>query len=145
MLKSLTVLEMMLIVVLVVYIILPIRTPAFLRGVIDSPLGMLVLFCITVYLFLYANPVLAILYIFVAYELLRRSSTVAAGRSAYIQYTPSQERRDAEMVAMNPPQQRSLEEDVVAQMAPIGKSPMGFYSDSTYKPVSDKTFGASMV
>lgn len=145
MLKSLTVLEMILIVVLVVYIILPIRTPAFLTGVIDSPLGMLVLFCITVYLFLYANPVLAILYIFVAYELLRRSSTVAAGRSAYIQYTPSQERRDAEMVAMNPPQQRTLEEDVVAQMAPIGKSPMGSYSDSTYKPVSDKTFGASMV
>jgi hypothetical protein len=143
-LKSLTFLEIVLIVVLVVYLILPIQTPTFLTGVVDSPLGMLVLFCITVYLFLYANPVLAILYIFVAYELLRRSSIVT-GHSAYIQYTPTQERRDAEMIAMNPPKQRTLEEEVVTQMAPIGKSPMGAYADSSFKPIADKLHGASLI
>lgn len=142
--KSLTILEICLLVVLVIYLVLPIQTPHFLAKAIDSSLGMLVLFSVTVYLFLYANPILAILYIFVAYELLRRSSR-STGRAAYIQYTPTQAKRDSEMRAMNPPVQRTLEEDVVEQMAPIGKSALEAYAASTYKPVADKVFGASMV
>jgi hypothetical protein len=59
------------------------------------------MFAITLYLFFYSNPILAILYIFVAYELLRRSAAFT-GRVAMIQYTPTQQKKDNQMQKMNP-------------------------------------------
>jgi uncharacterized membrane protein (DUF485 family) len=67
-------LDITLFIVFIVYIILPIGTPDFLAGYVNSPLGMLFMFVVTVFLFLYTNPILAVLYIFVAYELIRRSN-----------------------------------------------------------------------
>jgi hypothetical protein len=142
--KSLSKLEIGLLVVFMAYIVLPIPTPTFLSGMIDSPLGMLVIFLVTLYLFFYTNPVLAIIYVFVAYELLRRSSIVT-GRVAMIQYTPSQAQRDVQMKAMNPPQFDTLEEKVIQKMAPIGHSDPSTYLMSSYKPVAEDVGGASLV
>lgn len=142
--RSLSKLEIALLVVFMSYIILPIPTPVFLSGLIDSPLGMLVIFLVTLYLFFYTNPILAIIYVFVAYELLRRSSIVT-GRVAMIQYTPSQAQRDVQMKAMNPPQVDTLEEKVIKKMAPIGHSDPSTYLMSSYKPVAEDVGGASLV
>ena len=121
------------------------NTPDFLASYIDSPLGMIVIFCVTVFLFLYTNPVLGVLYIFVAYELLRRSSNVTA-RTAIVQYTPTQANKDADLRAMNPPKERTLEEEVIDIRAPIGKSPSIEFVTSDFKPVADKTIpGASLI
>ena len=112
---------------------------------VDSPLGMISIFCVTLYLFLYTNPVLGILYIFVAYELLRRSSNVTA-RSAIIQYVPSQSNKDAELKQMNPPVEKTLEEEMVDIRAPIGKSSAVEFVNSDFKPVADKIVnGASLI
>ena len=47
---------------------------------------------------------------------------------------------------MNPPQHKTLEEDVVEQRAPIGRAPPTQYVNSDFKPVADKMLpGASMV
>ena len=67
--------QIFLFVIFVIYVIFPIPTPTSIAYLIDSSLGMIFIFCITLFLFLYTNPVLAITYVFVAYELLRRSST----------------------------------------------------------------------
>jgi hypothetical protein len=142
--KSLSKLEIALLIVFIMYIVLPISTPTFLSGTIDSPLGMLTIFLVTLYLFFYTNPVLAIVYVFVAYELLRRSSMVT-GRVAMIQYTPSQAKRDIQMKAMNPPQVDTLEEQVIQQMAPIGHSDPSTYVMSSYKPVAEDVGSASLV
>jgi hypothetical protein len=142
--KSLSKVEIGLLIVFMTYIILPIPTPTFLSGMIDSPLGMLVIFLVTLYLFFYTNPVLAIIYLFVAYELLRRSSIVT-GRVAMIQYTPSQAQRDVQIKAMNPAQVNTLEEQVVQDMAPIGRSDASSYLMSSYKPVAEDVGGASLV
>ena len=139
--KSVSPIELSLFVLFIIYLVVPIETPGFLAPSIDSPMGMVVVFCVTLYLFLYTNPILGILYIFVAYELFRRSSK-QTGKTAYIQYTPSQEKRDAKMVAMNPPKTVSLEEEVVSQMAPIGRSDPISYVNSSYKPVSDNVHNA---
>ena len=104
---------------------------------------MLVMLAVTGYLFLYSNPILAILYIFVAYELLRRSASYKP--ITLQQYTPTQEKKNKDLRAMNPPQEKSLEEEVVDKMAPVGKSDASVYLPSTYKPVSEKLTGASMV
>ena len=72
--KSLTKLEIILLVVFIIYIIFPVDTPTIFVDYVDSPLGMLTIFIITIYLFFHTNPIIAIIYVLVAYELLRRTS-----------------------------------------------------------------------
>jgi hypothetical protein len=72
--KSLSKLEVLLLIVFIIYIVFPIETPTYLTGCIDSPLGMLIIFITSVYLFFHANSIVAVIYVLVAYELLRRSS-----------------------------------------------------------------------
>jgi len=141
--KSLSPLECSLLVIFVLYLVLPIQAPEFISGTVDSPLGMLTIFIVTLYLFFYSNPILAIVYVFVAYELLRRSSQVT-GRVPLVQYTPSQVKRDTQIQAMNPPKTKTLEEEVVDKMAPIGRSDPVVYTSSSFKPVAEKTDGASL-
>jgi len=85
--KSLTKLEIILFVVFVIYIVLPIETPNFLVDYIDSSLGMLILFITAVYLFFHANPIIAVIFVFVTYELLRRTSQ-NKGKVVLKQYNP---------------------------------------------------------
>ena len=141
--KSMKPVEMVALGLFVLYLILPISMPRMAASAIDSPLGMVGLFVIVLYLFFYTNPILAIIFVFVAYELLRRSSSIT-GRVAMVQYTPSQIRKDAQMQEMNPVQTRTLEEDVVDKMAPIGRSDPAVYMSSTFKPVSDPVGTASL-
>jgi hypothetical protein len=75
--------------------------------------------------------------------MLRRSSAVT-GRVAIVQYTPSEPKRQAEMVAMNPPEQKTLEEEVVDMRAPIGHSQPSVFTESSFKPVADNVSGASL-
>jgi len=142
--KSMSQLEIILLIVFIIYLVLPIQTPTSLGGVIDSPLGMLFMFIITIYLFVKVNPILAVMYIFVAYELLRRTSQISRSQTV-MQYTPSQPKKDAQMRAMNPPKKETLEEELVEQMAPIGRSDPSVYTASTFKPVAEKVGGASLV
>ena len=141
--KSLSPLECSLLVMFALYLVLPIQAPEFISGMVDSPLGMLTIFIVTLYLFFYSNPILAIVYVFVAYELLRRSSQIT-GRVAMVQYTPSQIKRDKQMQDMNPPKKQTLEEEVVDKMAPIGRSDPIIYTTSSFKPVAESIDGASM-
>lgn len=142
-LKSFTNLELILLGCFIIYVVFPISTPQFLAGFIESSLGMLLLFLVTVFLFFYTNPILGVIFVFVAYELLRRSSRI--GKTAIIQHTPSQILKDAEMASMNPPKRESLEEEIVEKMAPIGKSDMSVYTPSSFKPVAENVGSASLV
>jgi len=141
--KSFTKVDYALIVVFILYIVFPVETPDLLIPIIDSSLGMLSIFIITLYLFFYVNPVVAIVYIFVAYELIRRSSN-KSGRVTIMEYTPSQKKKDLEMKQMNPKVIETLEEEVILQMAPIGKSKDNEYVNTTFKPVADKIKEGSM-
>ena len=51
------------------------------------------------------------------------------------------------MKEMNPPTHVvSLEEEIIHQMAPIGKSDPTTYIDTSYKPIADKVIdGATLV
>jgi len=144
-LKSIPPIEMGLIVAFILFIVLPLRVPYFIASSIDSPLGMVVLLGVTVYLFLYTHPILGVLYILVAYELLRRSSAMTA-RTAIIEYTPSQQKKDEELKAMNPPQSATLEEEIIGLRAPVGKGAIVDKITTSFKPVADKLIdGASLI
>ena len=141
--QSLKPLEIVLLVVFIIYIVFPIQTPDFLASSVDSSLGMLSIFIITIYLFLYVNPIVAVVYIYVGYELLRRSSN-KSGKVTVMQYTPTQAKKDQEMKNMNPVLEKTLEEDIVEQMAPIGHSDANVYIDTSFKPMADKLKDGSL-
>jgi len=141
--KSLSPLEIAALVIFIVYIVFPFKTPLFLAGVVNTPIGLLVVLIITLYLFFYTNPILAVVYIFVAYELIRRTSLVkvAASDNYMVRSSPSEAERTLEMTHMNPAHKVTLEEDVVSKMAPATVF-QHVESSSGYKPVIEKTSGS---
>lgn len=148
--------ELILLVIFVIYLVFPIKTPSFLNGLIDSPFGMTGIFIITISLFIYSKPILAILYLFVAYELLRRSSpksilktSVAGGNYKNVENTPTLNEIDLSdrsqgMKFIEHSVDTSLEEDVVNKMAPIGVSEPSAFMDTSFKPFISTVSGASI-
>lgn len=130
-------LEILLFVLFVAYLVFQPDTPKMLTPLVDNIFGTIVIIAIALYLFLYQHPVLGILSIFVAYELIRRTSVKTV---AMLQYTPEQPAKDAEMIRMNPPREKTLEETMVDKMAPIGD---GGVILSDFSPVSENIYGAS--
>jgi hypothetical protein len=141
--KSLSPLEIAALVIFVIYIVFPFKTPLFLAGVVNTPLGLIVILLITLYLFFYTNPLLGVVYIFVAYELIRRTSLVkvAASDNYMVRSSPSEAERSLEMKQLNPTHKVSLEEDVVAKMAPATVF-QHVESETGFKPVNEKTNGS---
>lgn len=142
--KALSPLEIAALVIFVIYIIFPFNSPAFLSGTINTPIGLIVLLVVTLYLFFYTNPILGVVYIFVAYELIRRCSLVRRGSADnyMIRSSPSEAQRAIEMNQMNPVRIMTLEEDVISKMAPAQ-----VFNDNTidsgFKPVAERVVGAS--
>jgi hypothetical protein len=134
-------LEVIIFIIFVLYLVFQIKTP-FLAGFIDSPVGMIVVFGLTIFMFLYSHPILGILSIFVAYELLSRSS-IKIPNVIPQQQVLTQPKIDAEIKAMNPPKEITLEEDIVKQMAPVAKSEPSGYVVTSFKPVAENVHGAS--
>lgn len=148
--------EFILLVIFIIYLVFPIETPSFLSGLIDSPIGMAGIFIITIALFIYSKPMLAILYLFVAYELLRRSTTRGILKPTVpLSYhnnenTPTLNDidlndRSVGMKSIEHSVDNTLEEDVVNKMAPIGKSDPISYLETSFKPFAETVTGASSV
>jgi hypothetical protein len=159
-LKSVKISEALVFAVFVLYLVLPISTPAWMSPYIESPLGLASIFCITIALFLYSHPVLAILYVFVAYTLLRRSAVIHS-KAAYIQYTDTPQELIAEAqeeivqgtppyeeprnVDVSGPQPITLEEQIVMEKAPVGRSESVTMMKTSFQPVLTNIGSASAV
>lgn len=160
MMKSVKISEALVFAIFVMYLVLPISTPTWMSPYIESPLGLVSIFCITVSLFLYSHPVLAILYIFVAYTLLRRSAVVHS-KATYIQHTntpseraveikqeitdgtpPHEEPRSADLTAEQPV---TLEEQIVMEKAPVGHSETNVFVKTSFQPVTTNVGSASNI
>jgi hypothetical protein len=139
-------LEKVLTVLFIVYLVMMVPTPDWFTPYINSPLGLVLLVILVLYLLFYTTPVLGVLSLFVAYELLRRSSVMPIAKVSIENRTPSQAKKDVQLKKMNPhPQTTSLEEEVVHKMAPIGVSESSQYVNSEFKPVAPSLIGASLV
>ena len=150
--------EILVLVIFILYLVLPVTTPSKLSPYIESPLGLLLLLCITIGLFVYSHPVLGVLFIFVAYTLLRRSASVR-NSSHYVRHTKetSEKLSDAQkqVTEATPPQEEprtvditvkedvTLEEQIVQERAPIGRSDPVQFLQSSYKPVSTNVDGST--
>tara|TARA_B100000035_G_C20843081_1_gene483946 strand:+ start:191 stop:640 length:450 start_codon:yes stop_codon:yes gene_type:complete len=140
--KKMTKLEVALSILFVLFIILPLNVPDLFANLIDTSLGMIVIFGLAVYMFFHVNPVVAVLFVFVAYELLRRSSN-KTGKAIIQKHTPTQQKKDEKMKKMNPVKKETLEEEIVDKMAPVGKSDMISYVTTSFSPVAEEVGSAS--
>lgn len=142
--KKISTLEIFVFIVFVFYLVFQVQTPTFLMPFISSPFGIVFVMVVTLCVFFYTNPILGVLALFVAYEFIRRS-TMVAGKVVTVKYTPTQIRKDLDMVAMNPPKEVTLEEDVVATMAPLGVSEQAIYMMTSFKPAAENIHNASTI
>ena len=140
-----TKMESVILVLFILYLVLPIETPEVLAFCVDSSLGLLLVFVVAVYLFFHSHPVIAVLFIFVAYELFKRSCKVTNKDKTIMEHTEEQVKKDEKMKKMNPEKKDTLEEQVVDKMAPIGHSEPIKFTSSSFLPLAEDVGSASKV
>jgi hypothetical protein len=132
--------EIVLIILFIIYLVLGLKTPQPIANIIDTLAGKIVIIIIVIYFFMHANPFLAVLALFVGYDLIRRSS-MATGIDALKKYAPSEEKKSSQFTAFNQ-FPYTLEQEVVAKMAPIANTGTSI-NQSTFKPLLDNLHNAS--
>jgi hypothetical protein len=136
--------QLLLSILFVIYLIMGYKTPEPLASWIDTLAGKVVVIVIALSLFVIVHPILGVLGLLVAYDLIRRSS-VASGTDALKKYLPTQEKVDSQFTAFNQ-FPYTLEQEMVKKMAPLNKS-NEFYGGpgQDYKPVLDNTRDAAYI
>jgi hypothetical protein len=97
---------------------------------------------IVVYLFAFFHPILAVLALFVEFDLIRRSSQ-STGISALQKYAPTEEKKSSQFSAYNQ-FPYTLEQEIVAKMAPVMQSGSSI-TQASYKPLLDNLHDASSI
>ena len=134
--------EFILVVILIIYLILGMKTPDLIANIVDNVIGKVVIILVVIYLFMHSNPILAVLAAFVAFDLIRRSSATT-GISALQAYAPSEKKKMSQFTAFNQ-FPYTLEQEVVAKMAPIAHSGSSL-NNATYKPLLENLYDAAPV
>jgi len=91
MMKGMTAPQWILLVLFLVYFVFPVQFPSPIYQAFESIPGMIFVFCVIVYLFLYSNPVLGIFALLAAYEFFYYSTSSyspATSKTAFLQYAP---------------------------------------------------------
>ncbi len=131
-------------VLFVLFLVLDIYPPELVASYIDTSVGMVIILLTALYVFMNYSPIIGVVFLLVAYEIVRRAARVN-NRVPMMLHTPTQAKKDAEMAAMNPAQSESLEEEMVEKMAPVGKSSIISYTMSEFKPVASDVHNASAI
>ena len=134
--------EFILIILMIIYLIMGLKTPEIIAVMVDNVIGKVVIILIVIYLFMHANPILAVLAALVAFDLMRRSNDTT-GLGALSAYAPSEKKKMSQFTAFNQ-FPYTLEQEVVAKMAPIVRSGSSLTPPS-YKPLLDNLHDASPI
>ena len=134
--------ELILAILLIIYLIMGSKTPQPVAVLINSLIGKAILFFIVVYMFLHSNPILAILFLFVVFDLMSRSN-YAVKNNKLKSYLPSEEKKSSQFTAFNQ-FPYTLEQEVVKKMAPIVQSGSTL-TKASYKPIMNNLYDASPI
>ena len=85
--------DMILVLVFSIYLVMGYPTPEPVATVVDTLVGKLVIMFVVISLFVYANPIVAVLSLLVAFDLMRRSSK-ATGIDALARYAPTEQKKN---------------------------------------------------
>ena len=131
--------ELYLLTVLVIYILANVQTPEPLAKIIDNVYGNAVVAVLAITLFMNTNPVVGVLSLVAAYELVKRSS-IKTGTHAIRNQLPSEHKKIADFAKYNE-FPITLEEEIVNKMAPLVKHAPA--PNANYKPILSDLHEAS--
>ena len=132
--------ELVLVILMIIYLVMGFKTPDFIANMVDNMIGKIVIILLVIYLFMNANPILAVVAALVAFNLMR-STSGSTGLGDLAAYAPSEQKKMSQFTAFNQ-FPYTLEQEVVAKMAPIVRSGTSIMPPS-YKPLLDNLHDAS--
>lgn len=134
--------ELLLGVIFLLYLVLNLQTPEFVSQLIDTTFGSVVLLLLSLSLFLQVNPIIGVLGMAVAFEMIRRSS-VATGSFGVDNYLPSEEKKLRHMKAYDEPNEGrfdTLETDCVEKhIESTNNKDREDYLEASYSPQQSDT------
>ena len=137
-LKNLTTYEIVLFVLLIVYLVSGVSTPYYLSPYVNNSYTYLSLIVIAVLIYLYSNPILAILFGLVALVFINRSKETSPET-----IKPSQKNKNKVLKNLNQNlNEKTLEEDIVKQMV---EKPMNILGSEQYHPVTCDNHNAGLI
>jgi hypothetical protein len=134
--------ELILSILFIIYLIMGYKTPEPVAKMVDTLVGKIVIIVVVIYMFINTNSVLAVLALFVGFDLIRRSS-ITTGIDALQKYAPTEEKKQSQFSAFNQ-FPYTLEQEVVAKMAPAVQSSSSL-SKATYTPILENLYDASPI
>ena len=132
----------------VVYLLIGTKTPLFIANGVNTMMGKFVLLFIAIFFFMYANPIVSVLLLIVIYELIIRSKQYV--NTSYQQGLKSLAQFPVDTTLIYCPDNtmkeipRTLEQDVVEQMAPLCSTNNQMLKAS-YKPMLESDGNAAPV
>lgn len=132
--------ELILVIIFIIYLIMGYSMPESIAALVDTVVGKIVIVIIIIYLFMFTNPILAVLALFVGFDLMRRSS-MTTGSNYITNFSPCEDTKSSHFTAFNQ-FPYTLEQEVVKKMAPIVQSGSSL-TQATYKPLLDNTYDAT--
>lgn len=126
-------------ILFILYLVMGYQMPESVANMIDSTIGKIVVVIVALMLFAYSNPVLGILSLLVAYQLIKESS-VKTGMAALEQYYPTEAKKWSPFT----PQHQfpyTLEQEVVKNMTTQKFN--SEYVKAPFRPILDDTHDAS--
>ena len=127
-------LDLILGAVLILYIVFPIDTPPVLSNLINTPIGIIVVIIITISLFSIIHPIIAVVGLVAAYELLHRSkinffdNPALTNNDNMKKPIPANEFQTIKTLPV------SLEEEIIKQRVPLVNNDY-ITTNATYKPI----------
>lgn len=134
--------EMVIFVLLILYIVFTPSVPHALAEYAESTTGQIIVIILAITLFVSTNPVVGILGFLAAYEFIRRSSHVT-GIYGIETFSPTEQKKQEVMAAMNPAPVKTLEEELVDNLVPISPNDnIGLTDGGSFQPVLGPLYGA---
>lgn len=135
--------EVVLGILMIIFLIMGYKIPISISHLLDSFIGKTVMLLIVAYMFVYTNPILAILALLVVFNIMMTGNNSSVNVMQAIQEAPSEENKSSQLTQFNQ-FPYTLEQEMVKQMAPIMK-PGSSISKAEYKPVLENNYDASPV
>jgi hypothetical protein len=134
--------QLILTLLFVLYLVLGYQMPSSIAEKIDTTSGKIVVVVVALLLFAFSNPILGIVGLIVAYELIKRSS-ITTGTDALAKYYPTEEKKWSPFTAENQ-FPYTLEQEVVSKMAPV-RTTDAVSSPASFIPILDDTYDAAPI
>lgn len=134
--------ELILTILFIIYFVMGYNTPEPIAKVVDTMVGKIVIFIAVIALFMYTNPILAVLGLLVAFDLMRRAA-LATGNDAVRNYLPNEERKTSQLNAYNQ-FPYTLEQEMVKKMTPAVHNSSAM-TKASFSPVLENLYDASPV